>query len=311
MVLSWKLWRGLHYPPSTQFFSRRVVVAKSPPIFGFLQATIDTRWWRVLGLLALAFVVFRWGITSVLMIFFVLPGVLILAFIILPLLLPLVTTIVGGYWSASVSHAILYERNARTYDLLCMGPNGTLGANWAIAGSCLAKHGLFTNLYYGTIASIILGGLGVVLMVAVFGLLVVSGATVDELIPAVRTLFELFVLLGVFWLHYVHSVVLSVLVGLFVPTYMGHDAPWVAFGFYQAVQVIVYGLFALIFHLLSPLTAAISPDLWWAYLSVPFFYLLLLALLREALLVWLWGVVSSRLNADFNERNVLLQSLSS
>ena len=311
MVLSWKLWRGLHYPPSTYFFSRRVVAAKSHSVFHFLQSRVDTRWWKTLAAFAIVYALFRWGITSVLMIFFVFPGVLILAFIMLPLLLPLVTIFVGGYWSASVSHSILYERNARTYDLLCMGPNGTLGANWAIAGSCLSQHGLFTNLYYGTIASMLLGGLGVVLMVAVFGLLVISGATVDELIPAVRTLFDLFVLLSAFWLHYLHSVVLSVLIGVFVPTFMGHDAPWVSFVFYQAAQVMIYGLFALIFHVLSPFTSAISPDLWWAYLSVPLFYLLVLVLLREGMLVWLWGVVSTRLNADSNERKSLLQVLNS
>ena len=270
LLLSWKLWRILHQPAYSHVLYRRSIEADPLALFRPLLDHVQPRIWTALAVLVALYIVVRVGITSILVSFFLLPGIIISAFVFLPLILPFVTIVIGSYWSATISSSVLRQRDAHTYDLLCLGPNGTLGANWSIAHVTLQRGGVFGTLHMGSLVSFVLGSVALLLMLAIFLYMLVTGAGPENVIAAGRTVLDMLALLLGFGMHYIQSVVLAVMVGLYAPTLMGRDAPWVSFGLYLALQIGTYGILALLYHLLTPYAALITPDLPLAYLSPGF-----------------------------------------
>lgn len=309
MFLSWKLWRTLHRPPSNYFLDRFPMQNEPLALYHILREKINPRLWTAMVALICVLIVVRLGITNVLLAFFILPGIVVFAFLAMPFLLPVITALAGGYWAANISSSVLREQQGRTYDLLCLGPNGTLGANWSIANSELHKGWIYGSLYYGSLASLIFGGSALGLMVVIFLYMTFTGASMLEIVSAARTVLDLAVILFGFWAHYLQSVVIGVLIGLYLPTHMGRESPWVAFGVNGLIQVGTYGLVILAIHLLSPFMSGVGPDSGLAFVVIPLLALVALLGLRELVIRWLWGAVSHRLNADESERKVLIQSL--
>jgi hypothetical protein len=309
MIFTWKLWRTLREPPLiSHALYRRVVTTPALPV----QVQFDGRWLWVLGLLGLGYLITQHGLISLMLVVFIVPAGGVLLFLMMPVLLPPFTAFVGGFWAASISSSLVREHHTHTYELLCMAPGGTLGANWAIASGCMHRGDVFGALRYGMYVAMMIGGmfLGLLILVAVFMALRESPG--ETLIVAGRTVVDLAVILGLFYAHYIQSVVLSALIGVCAPAlfHQRGDTPWFAFGMFTAIQLGTYAAFALAHALLQPILNHIPPDNWAAYVGAPVIYLLLFVLLREAIILGLWEFVSARLSNSLRERDVLMQSVS-
>ena len=305
MILTWKLWRVLSEPPvfaHAQY--KRVVLARGLNAFG----EINWRWVWLLLVPLLIYLLFRHGLIALVMLVFVVPAAGVLAFLLLPVLLPPFTTLIGGYWAAIITRTIVKEHRAHTYDLLCLAPEGTLGANWAIATGCLHRGDIFVGLRFAMFVAMVIGG-GLLVLLAIVALFMAIRATpLLMLVTAVRTIADLAVVLALFYIHYVQSMVLSALVGVCAPALFESrsDAPWLAFGLFEVIQFGSYGVFALLHFLIVPALSSLTPDMWLAYILAPLVYLVGFTLLREAIILGLWELVRVRLNAAHAEREVLM-----
>lgn len=305
MILTWKLWRVLSEPPvfaHAQY--RRVVLART---INFLNE-INWRWLWLLIVPLLAYLVLRHGIIAIVMLVFAVPAAGVMLFLLLPVLLPPFATLIGGYWAAIISRTIIQEHRAHTYDLLCLAPEGTLGANWAIASGCLHRGDVFGALRFAMTVSLIIGGGLVALLAMVALFMAIRSTPTVMLITAVRTIADLGIVLALFYVHYVQSMVLSALVGVCAPALFDNrsDTPWLAFALFELIQFGSYGAFALLHVLIAPALTSISPEAWLAYIAAPLVYLLAFTMLREAVILALWELVRIRLNAAPTEREVLM-----
>ncbi|MBZ0300559.1 MAG: hypothetical protein K8J31_12495, partial [Anaerolineae bacterium] len=288
---------------------RRVVTVRSAGL-----PFRDQPWGRhilsaLLGLLLL-YLVFRHGIISLLLVVFIVPAIGVLSFLMLPVMLPPLTALAAGFWAARISSTLVREYHTHTYELLCLAPNGSLGANWVIASGCLHRGDYFSALRFAMYVALLIGGmfLGLLAMVAVF--MALRATPSQSLVVALRTVVDLSVILLLFYLHYVQSLVLSALVGVYVPTVFRSrmDATWVALALFVALQLALYAIFYGSHLLLAPLLATIPPTDWLAFVSTPLLYLILFLLPREVIILWLWGVVTTRLNATSSEQEGLLRA---
>jgi hypothetical protein len=218
----------------------------------------------------------------------------------------------SSFWAASITHALVRERQTHTYDLLCAAPDGMLGTNWAIASGCLHQGGVFSALRAVMIAALLLGGLVLGLLLLVTIVLVLRANPAGTIIVAIRTICDIVVILILFYAHFVQSVVLAVLVGVFVPTQLQNriDAPWVAFLFTAALQVGTALIFYLFLMLVGPVMGMLTPETPLPYVGVPFVFLLFFIVMRDAVTLWLWESITFRLNADSKEREYLIRLFS-
>jgi hypothetical protein len=305
MILTWKLWRVLSEPPvfaHAQY--KRVVLSRGLNAFN----NINWRWLWLLAVPLLIYLLFRHGLIALVMLIFVVPAGGVLAFLLLPVLLPPFTTLIGGYWAAIITRTIVKEHRSHTYELLCIAPEGTLGANWAIACGSLHRGDIFGGLRFAIYVALVIGGGLLVLLTLIALFMAIRSTPVSTLISAVRTIVDLAVVLALFYIHYVQSMVLSALVGVCAPALFENrsDAPWLAFGLFEVIQFGSYGLFALLHFLIAPALSSITPDAWLAYILVPVIYLVGFTVLREAIILALWELVRVRLNAAPAEREVLM-----
>ena len=307
MTLTMKLWRLLRQPPMRgHALYRRLVNVETPPFY----FSIDRRIGWLLLLLLVLYVTLRFGVLSFLLMIFVVPTLGVVLFLILPLLLPPITALLGGLWAARISGRVVRERDAHTYDLLCIAPAGPLGANWAIASASLHQGDAFVALRFGMTVALALGGgfAGIMALVVLF--MLTQAAPPETIIIALRTTIDLLAILLIFWIHYIQSLVLSTLVGMAVPTLFEHrvDASLLAFALYEALQLATYLLLWMMYVLLAPVLDSLVPADGLTYIALPLAYAGAFVLLRELVILRLWQFVISRLNAGDSERDVFIRA---
>ena len=312
MLLTWKLWRALRNPPATgHAVFRRIALA--PLIF-------QPRWSiqikdRIIWLAAIPitlFLVYKFGISGLLIVFFGVPATIIVAILVTPLALPVVIGVLSGFWAASISHALVRERQTHTYDLLCAMPDGVLGANWAIASGSLHQGNIFSALRAAMVGALLLGGLLLGLLLLVTMVLLLRDNPATTIIVAVRTMGDITVILILFYAHFVQSIVMGVLVGVFIPTRLSSriDAPWVAFTLNTALQVGTLLIFYLFIMAAGPVLGTLTSATPLPFICVPFVYLLFFLVLRDAVILWLWEAITTRLNTNATERDFLIRLFS-
>lgn len=306
MNLTWRLWRTLREPPLTAHaVYKRTVTGQTIQ----LRYQIPQRWLAIAAAPVLLLLVLQHGVLSLLMMVFIVPALGVLAFLLLPVLLPPFTAVIGGFWAASISGALVKERNDHTYDLLCVTPSGTLAANWAVASGCLHRGDIFDSLRSAVYVALMIGGFLLGLMALVTAFMAMRATAAQSLVVAVRTIVDLMMLLGLFYLHYVQSMVLSALVGVYAPAVFENrsDTPWLAFALFEIIQFSSYIGFLLLHVVFDPLLSTIRPDQWLAFVTVPLLYLLAFIVLREAIVMWLWRVVNNRLNITPGDEAATIQ----
>ena len=117
------------------------------------------------------------------------------------------------------------------------------------------------------------------------------------------------ILVAAYGLHYVQTIALSPLVGVFVSTTTHNraQAQQSAFGFVWAMQAGTYLFFVLASETLLPFFYDTLPfDHWLVTLSPPIASFALLYIIREGSIVWLWHITTFRLNADSDDPTALL-----
>lgn len=249
----------------------------------------------LLLLCAVLLLLSHFGIAGLLLGIFALPGALVLAFLGLPLLLPLASLFFGSYWAVNIGRSIRRERAARTWDLLCAAPAGRQGASHVIISRCLLRGGIFSAVQ--ALQQIALGlCLGALLLMGgIFLVLLLRGEPASGLLPALRTLLDIAALVAVLWPHWLQTVALAALCGLLLSGDGGGEAPWFAALLFPALQLGSWALFALQLRLLQPLATRLEAEMAPAWLLLPLLYLALFLLPREGLVYALRQLVAQRL----------------
>ena len=312
MLLTWKLWRAMRSPPAVghAVFRRIATTPSFFPVRWSVKIT-DQMIWIILIPIMLIFVHY-FGISGILIVFFGIPALIIIAILITPLALPIAVGLAGGMWAARISHTLVRERQSHTYDLLCAMPDGKLGANWAIASGSLHQGNIFSLLRAVMVLALLLGGALLALLMIVTVVLALRSNPTETIIVALRTICDIVVLLLLFYAHFVQSVVMSVLVGVFIPTHLSNriDAPWIAFALTLVLQLGTLLILYFFMTIAGPVLGTLTPSTPVAFIGVPFVYLLFFLLLRDAVTLGLWHSITERLNAHSTERDYLIHLFS-
>lgn len=112
-MITWRLWRGLRYPPADHPLFKRTVEQVNrviPP------------WYLMLLLIITAPIV-------------IVPG------------LTVAGTVYSLLWTSTIAVNINREQQAANYDQLAVLPIGTIGVHWLIATACLHRNRSFLNLH--------------------------------------------------------------------------------------------------------------------------------------------------------------------
>jgi hypothetical protein len=308
MLLTWKLWRILRDPPPfRQAVYQRIILMESWHLH-ILRFKPSDRLIFLFVFPLLLYAIYRFGFVGILIIFFGIPSLILLAALLIPLLLPFLVTILGGVWAATISLAIVKERQSHTYDLLCVTPDGKLGTNWAIATGCLHQGDIFGTLRFTVITVILLGMilLGFLFLVSI--VFVLRSESADTIIIAIRTLTDIIAILSVFYTHHIQTIVLSALTGMYSATYFTNrvDAPWMACLMFFLFQIMSYVAFYGFILLTLPLVESLTARAPLVFLSAPLVYWGVFTVLREALISWLWETTANRLHSGPKERELFL-----
>jgi hypothetical protein len=207
----------------------------------------------------------------------------------------------GLLWIAEINTAIVREWDHRTYDLLCLCPDGVFGVHWATAAATVNRNGVFTRLTHPMFL-LIRVVLAILLAIAVLnsspGLNASQGLA---LLPLHLTI------AGVLALMQYQSPVLAVLIAMAPPVFASSRLV-VA----QAMSGAVYltleigGLLAMILTVTLLNTVAIGPvhtlqtGIGLALIALAFY-----ALLREAIIARLWHLASKALDVQVDGRKWL------
>jgi hypothetical protein len=293
-MLTLKLWRALHNPPSIHPLFRRIVVLPS-------EAYRKRRYLSWANLI-IALVV---GLGEYA------PTIL---FLFMPLLLFVTGIIYGLDCALRVSSAIAREHENKMFQLLALAPPGPLGTSWTMCASALYRNREFDQLHMIVRSSLMIA----VVLTIIIGSLVMfsqSAMVAKTSQPALPTLINLIHLGGVFiviYAEYIQSALLGCLVGMLIPTYAESslDAGFYAFGLFMLLQISGYFLTALLgFYVLSSLYAILSLHGMYAEISLTILRVAIFILIREAVIRLVWRHLTERLNAQASEFDYILQTL--
>lgn len=311
-MTSWRLWRAVHHPPYRHPVYRRVTRIRSDalPEFHGLERIQPSAWLVLIGLLLL--LIMRPSLHTLPLLIFTAPMAVLLLLILVPVVFPLWMVIQSAWWAGGISLALVIEHEQQTYDVLCLFPEGSLGANWAMASGTIRRGMMYSAL---ALTARLLLGIGLLLL----GLLALltpgiladlsDGTITGNDVTAFRTLLDGLALLVAYALHYVQSAALGPVIGVLAPTFTRRraEAQLGAFGLALAVQVGSYLLFlALALGVIAPLLsgdpAAHPPaDALWRAAVQPLLLLGLLITIREGSITALWRLAVYRLNVQHPE----------
>jgi hypothetical protein len=309
MITSWKLWSALHNPPALNHVFRRTVNVEylfSLHIPDWLQ--------RLVGAVAIIFVVLMIFINPqfVLLFILILPMSVFLILLVMPVLLIIGSNLLGTFWSSVVSTAIVKEHEHATYDLLCLLPDGILGANWAIGSGCIHR-GAFFDLMYMAVRTLLIFGFIVLGIMLIIVLGIAAGASFykanESLLLAVHTLLDLINLIVGYYVHYIQAIVLSPLTGILTAIFVRNqlEARLLAPVFFLALQIGSYTLtFFIAFNILPGLYSHFFIIDSLAYMTLPFAQLAVFCGIREIILFGVWMLIKQHLNVHPSEYKRLI-----
>lgn len=306
---SWRLWQQVSRPHINNPIVKRLGnTPKSAPVSERTSRLLRLFW--VSALIGLIVIVMNPAQIFVLL--FVLPMLLITLVVSAPLLLPLVTLLAGAYLVAEVIGAIAREKHQHTYELICACTEGALHANWSCATGIMRRGGWFRALRWGTslslrIGLIALGGLTALML----GMIVFDQGPVGA--EQLRLLLVYLVLLFLYGTQLPQTLLLSMFIGLYAGSFdwFKRDALLIGTLLYVFSQALPM-LFALLAYvggnrLLMDAHQSLQ-------IGMECGSLLLVALVRELIVVALWGALRRRLNessatGDYGDnRGMILQT---
>ncbi len=292
-MLTPKLWRALHDPPSTHPIFRRTVVL---PV-GVYKKRRYLSWANIIVVLVL-------GVGEHI------PSLLLF---LMPIVLFITGIVYGLDCALRVSHAIVQEHENDTFQLLSLSPPGPLGTSWTVCTSSLYRNREFAQLHMIVKSSIMVA----VVITSLLGVLVLIGQSStfsryeQPVLPTVAILANLTGLFIVMYAEYVQSALLGCLIGMLIPTYVEStlDAGLYAFSVFLLIQTGVYFLAALIGFTVLPILYQAAgfygelADISLAVLRVGAFILI-----REGIVQLVWRQLVNRLNAQPSEFDYVMHA---
>ena len=291
-MLSWRLWRQVSRPDSSNPIVRRIGNAPKAAH----TAGRRSRWRRLLWAgAALGLIAIVLNPTQILVLLFVLPMLMITLAAAAPLLLPLAATVSGALLAAEVISAIVREKSQHTYELMCACPEGALYANWSCAIGVAHRGGWFSALRWGTAMSLRLGlvGLGGLMLLGL-GLLASDQQAIGA--EQVRIILVYAMLLVLYGAQLAQSLPLSLIIGLLASSFdwRRRDAQLIGAFMYLVCQTLPMMLALLAYGAGSRWAVDAHSAL---RIDVELGALLVIVLAREVVIVVLWGALRRRLDA--------------
>ncbi|MCC6894403.1 MAG: hypothetical protein IT321_16415 [Anaerolineae bacterium] len=222
------------------------------------------------------------------------------------LLLPgivFLSAVYGLRWAVQIASSIAHERESGMYDLLVTTPPGIIGVSRVVMSACLNRNETLEQTQAGG-TWIMRGFFTIVLML-------IAASVSPPIIPPDAYAsggLIIFIYLGTMaaamYIDHVHSIVLAVEIGLWIPSYATRrlDAGAAAFIAYLVVQVSTFVITLLLGFTIAPavfqmlaLPAVISAIL------LPFIRLATFAGVREVIIHYLWGMVVRETQATPSE----------
>lgn len=292
-MMTLKLWRLLKNPPHDDPIFRRAAHDYQPP----------NRWRQYLDYLI-------WLLVIALFVGYLRQSLLTISSDLSPIIIFIGMIVLGGTiygvdWAFAISDAVAAARENHTLDLMSITPRGAIGTVWALGLSQLHRASNFRHrnasrrrVFFGL-------GAGLLLIAIVLGGMMVTVSN-SNLLPLMDltalfvAVLSSFALLAATYVDYVQSIVASVLVGIFVPTFSRQRFDtqiWALSGFLLA-QFGTYFITYLVSFVILP---TIGRSLGIENISLELILLLprliVFFLVREVLIVLLWrGIV-----VQFNE----------
>jgi len=311
MITSWKLWSALQNPPALNPIFRRT--ANVDYLFNLHLPRL--KWLRpvvIVLALSLGLLLALTNPQFVLLFILVIPMSIFFVLLVVPLLLLIGSNLLGAFWASIVSTSILREHERGTYDLLCLLPDGILGANWAISSGCMHRGAYFDLLYLG-VRTLALFGIIILATTLVITIGIAAGPPYAEgdadSFRAIKTVMDMVNIILGYYIHHVQSVVLSPLIGILTAIHVRSQVEARLFApiVFLALQVVSYALIFLVAFKLLP-TIYQSFFVWnsLAYLTLPFAQLVIFCAVREGILFFMLKLVKQALNVQTSEFNHLI-----
>jgi len=216
------------------------------------------------------------------------------------------SAVYGVRWATLISQSIAREQVTGRFDLLALTPNGSFGSAWVMACGAIQRTGMLYVLE--TPFSWLLRGFLMLIVftsVAIFSLDITFNNQTDVIIISIYTFA---ILMCALLIDHIHSVGLSVMIGLLAPTYTTRtaDAGLLALTVYTMLQLTTYAVvglfgFAVLPDLLT--TLLLSPIM--MALLLPIVRVVLLFTVRELVVTYLWTLVQQQYHAEKQDVNAV------
>lgn len=228
--------------------------------------------------------------------------ILLSPFVLLPAIVFL-SAVYGLRWTVQIASSIAHERESGMYDLLVTSPPGMLGVSRIIMSACLNRNETLEQTQAGG-TWIMRGFFTIVLML-------IAASVSPPIIPTdayasggLIIFIYLATMAAAMYIDHIHSIVLAVEIGMWIPSYATRrlDAGAAAFIAYLVVQISTFVITLLVgftiapevFHALA-LPAVVSAIL------LPFIRLAVFAGVREIIIHYLWQLVVRETQATPSE----------
>lgn len=207
-------------------------------------------------------------------------------------------TLHGVDWALAISDTVAQARANNMLDLLSTTPRGAIGAVWSLALSQLHRASSFFTRYDRRRRIFL--SLGTLLLVLIF----VLGGTVlntafADLDPLLVGVLSSFALLVAVYMDYIQSIVVSLLVGMIVPSFSQQRFDAQVFGL-SGFLVAQFGTYLVTFLVCFLILPTIGRMFGFDNTSLELILLLprllVFFLIREALIVLLWRGLAVRYN---------------
>lgn len=291
MWLGWQIWGAIRYPQKAHAVFR---LAKRPRRHNKIKRN---DWWR--ASLILLIVAIPPTIICAIDPIFLIPFLIGIAFTI-PVILVMSGTILGSMWLFDITRTLLDLQQSRRYDLISITPIGAFGTSWLVAMGIIHRTQSFKRLaqvYSISIRTIAVLGVSITAIVWIVSFnndaSFVRG--VNQVLFAANIL-PVLVIASAIYIDQIHSITLSVLLGITATTIRGLGTSLAIFSVvvFIALQLATYAIVALgVFMLFIIFQTLLASDLLANSLAM-IFGLLLFYLLREALIGILVRVIMQR-----------------
>ncbi len=269
-MISWNLWRRLRTPFVTHPIYKRVITS--------------------------AAVLSPWYLTCVMVLIgpaLIVPGVVFMS------------AAYGLNWSVQIALQIARQREIGLYDLIAVAPPGLFGMSQAITSACLHRNGSLEQMQsFG--AWMLRGFFAVVLLM--LGNSLNPAAAQSDPYELVTILLSVVTLIVAVYIDHVQSLVVAVLVGMLVPSYVEKriEAGVAAFFTYALLQIMTY-VIAIItgFSALPTILEGLRLPALVMVIALPLLRLLLFALIREVIIGYLWSLLVRETNPDPSQAPVM------